>query len=137
MSQDKNQPLLLCVDDEEPGLMMRAALFASAGYGVFTATSGEAGIQAFVENDVSAVVLDYLMPGMNGEQVAAAMRQLKPTVPILLLSGCLSLPDDVFKLVDAFLPKGGSPEMLIETVRQLVEGAPAVAAIATASGGMA
>ena len=38
------------------------------------------------------------MPGMNGSQVAQALRQIKPEVPILLLSAYLSLPDDAQKM---------------------------------------
>src|SRR3954469_1150707 len=114
--------LILCVDDEVPGLELRSTLLAQAGYGVLTATSGEIAIHAFMENQVRCVVLDYLMPEMNGEEVAKAMRAIKPEVPILLLSGCLSLPNSVFKLVDAFLPKGASPDVLLNTVAQMANG---------------
>ena len=81
---------VLCIDDEVLGLEIRKVVFERAGYTVLTALEGNAAIKVFMENQIDAVVLDYAMPGMNGSQVARALRQLKPEVPILLLSAYLS-----------------------------------------------
>jgi response regulator RpfG family c-di-GMP phosphodiesterase len=48
----------LCIDDEEPGLVLRKALLESAGYRVLTARSGREGIRVFESNPVDAVVLE-------------------------------------------------------------------------------
>jgi len=41
---------------------------------------------------VDAVVLDYLMPGMDGEDTARCMRKVRSDIPIILSSGCLTVP---------------------------------------------
>jgi len=53
------------------------------------------------------------MPGMHGGQVARKMRQIKPEVPILLLSAYLDLPAEVTSLADLYMTKGeGAPALL-------------------------
>jgi CheY-like chemotaxis protein len=112
---------ILCVDDEALGLQIRRALLELAGYKVLTALDGRSGLVLFEDNTVHAVLLDYLMPEMDGGRVAAAMRTIKPRVPILLHSACVDLPQETIDLVDATLPKGEGPEMLISRLRLLIE----------------
>lgn len=105
--------LVLCVDDEVIGLKVRKILLERAGYRVLTALSGREGLEVFEREPVEAVVLDYSMPGMHGAEVAAAMRQTKPEVPILLLSAYVGLPEEVTNLVDLYMTKGeGAPVLL-------------------------
>jgi CheY-like chemotaxis protein len=65
--------MILCIDDEPVGLRVRKMLLESQGYKVLTATSGREGLQLFATHPVDAVVLDYTMPEMNGDQVAIAL----------------------------------------------------------------
>lgn len=105
--------LVLCVDDEKVGLQVRRMLLERAGYKVLTAHDGQSGIAAFESHPVEAVVLDYAMPGMHGGEVAARMRELKPQVPILLLSAYLGLPPEITQLVNVYMTKGeGAPALL-------------------------
>jgi CheY-like chemotaxis protein len=105
--------LILCVDDEVVGLRVRKILLERAGYNVLTAPDGSAGLELFASEPVSAVVLDYAMPGMHGGEVAKRMRDAKPDVPILLLSAYVGLPDEVTSLVDVYMTKGeGAPALL-------------------------
>jgi CheY-like chemotaxis protein len=69
---------------------------------------------------VEAVVLDYAMPGMNGDQVAAAMKRLKPEVKILLFSAYVDLPEEALKWVDKRAVKGVSPMSFLEDLQQLL-----------------
>jgi DNA-binding response OmpR family regulator len=66
------------------------------------------------------VILDYQMPYMNGEMVAAEMKKMNPRVPILMLSACESLPERALRLVDEFIPKGNPAEFLLLGVQQLL-----------------
>jgi CheY-like chemotaxis protein len=105
--------LVLCVDDELVGLQVRKLLLERAGYRVLTATDGLAGLEILANEQIEAVVLDYSMPGMHGGEVAAKMRQIKPTVPILLLSAYVGLSPEVTSLVDLYMTKGeGAPVLL-------------------------
>ncbi len=115
---------LLCVDDEAIGLKVRKIILERQGYQVLTAADGSAGLHAFADHEVDAVVLDYYMPpGMNGGDVAFEMKRTKPGVPIILLSAYMSFPEEVIDTVDAFIVKGDSPEVLIGKIAELTEAA--------------
>ena len=104
---------MLCVDDERVGLTVRRLLLERAGYRVLTAPDGPTGLEMFQRERVSAVVLDYSMPGMHGGEVAQRMRAAKPGVPILMLSAYVSLPTEVTSIVDLSMTKGeGAPAFL-------------------------
>lgn len=112
---------ILCVDDEALGLQIRRAILELVGYQVLTAQDGKTALNLFVDHSVHAVLLDYLMPEMDGGQVAAAMRSIKPGVPILLHSACVDLPPETIKLVNATVAKGEGPETLINRLQLLIE----------------
>lgn len=111
---------ILIIDDEAVGLQIRKWVLEAAGYRVLTAEDGRTGLRIFGGEAVDAVVLDYNMPEMNGGEVALAMRRVKPQIPIMLLSAYLNMPDEVIRLVDRFLPKGGGPRPLLRRLAELV-----------------
>lgn len=115
-----NGQIVLCVDDEAVGLKVRRILLERAGYTVLTASDGESGLEVFKANHVDAVVLDYSMPRMSGDQVARAMRQCKPDVPILLLSAYVGLHDEVRSIVDVYMTKGEGAPALLERLSKLL-----------------
>lgn len=116
----EGQHVILCVDDEAVGLRIRKLLLERAGYRVLTAEDGASGLEIFATQPVDAVVLDYLMPGMHGGEVAAHMRKAKPEVPILLLSAYLGLPAEVTALVDIYMTKGEGAPVLLQNVNHLL-----------------
>jgi PAS domain S-box-containing protein len=79
----------LVIDDEEPVRLVAAEMLASFGLSPSVAAGGEAGLAIFREDPaaIDVVVLDFLMPGMNGEQTLAALRAIRPDVRVLLVSG--------------------------------------------------
>jgi CheY-like chemotaxis protein len=95
-------------------------LLEHLGYRVLTANSGREGLALFATHPVTAVVLDYRMPEMDGGQVAAEIRRLKPDVKILLLSAYLDLPQELLNLVDGRVVKGTSPTAFLTALRQLL-----------------
>ena len=109
----ETQHLVLCVDDETIGLQVRRMLLERAGYRVLTALDGATGIELLANQPVEAVILDFAMPGMTGAEVAARMHEVKPEVPILMLSAYTSLPADVSDAVTLSMTKGeGAPALL-------------------------
>ena len=114
------QHLILCVDDEVNGLQLRKIILESSGYRVLIAASGAEGLKLFAEHSVELVVLDFLMPEMKGDEVAERMREMKPHVPIIMLSAYYDLPPRVDLLVDARIVKGESTQNLIDTVAKLL-----------------
>ena len=97
---------------------MRRLVFEALGYSVFTAASGEDALEVFAMYPVDAVVLDYLMPGMDGEETALCMRKVRCDIPIILSSGSLAVPERVLQLVSAAVGKTAKPEALIDAVAQ-------------------
>src|SRR5438552_1176727 len=83
----RRQETLLCIDDNQSSLNICKIILEDFGYKVLTASSAREGLEIFASHVIDAVILDYQMPEMNGELVAAEMRRTKPRVPILMLSG--------------------------------------------------
>lgn len=115
-------PTVLCVEDEHLQLQLRKAMFESAGFTTLLAQSGAEAIQVLRSHDLDAVVMDYWLSGMNGIAVAREMRKMRPRLPIVMLSGFASLPDETIGVVDAWYQKAESrPEDLIQQVRSLIQ----------------
>lgn len=112
---------ILCIDDEVLGLQIRRAVLEKAGFHVLTANNGPQGLLLFADHSVDAVLLDYLMPDMDGGSVAVLMRERKPRVPILLHTACVDVPQQIVGLVDSTLAKGEGPKVLISRLEQLIE----------------
>ncbi len=120
--KEPSQTTVLCVEDEEPQLKMRRALFESAGFEFLEARSGVEALELFRTHDISAVVLDYWMYGMNGLVIAQQMKRERPAIPIIMLSGWSSLPGETIGLVDAWLVKARvGPEDLLKEVTRLIK----------------
>jgi DNA-binding response OmpR family regulator len=113
--------IILCVEDEDSQLELRKMLFESAGFEFLGARKAVEALELFRTKDISAVVLDYWMSGMNGMEVATEMKRLHPRTPIVMLSGFPSLPGEGGGVVDAWLQKGRvQPDALIEQVSELI-----------------
>jgi len=116
----RRQKTLLCVDDNQSSLKICKIILEDSGYKVLTASSGREGLKVFGSNAIDAVILDYQMPEMNGELVAAEMKRTNPEIPILMLSGWVSLPESALRLVDEFVAKGDRVEFMLLTVQQVL-----------------
>jgi CheY-like chemotaxis protein len=111
---------ILCVDDETTGLSVRKMILESQGYRVVTAENGLDGLAIFSAEPIDLVILDYKMPGMNGDVVAETMKRLKPFIPILMLSAYVDLPKETLALVDRYLTKGDGPRIMLTAVAELL-----------------
>lgn len=80
-------PRLLVIDDEPALRTLLGDMLAACGYQADVAPDGAAGVARFKEQRYQVVITDLLMPGMNGLEVASALRALNPDVPIILLTG--------------------------------------------------
>jgi CheY-like chemotaxis protein len=115
---------ILCIDDHWNGLIGRKMLLEKNGYKVLEASGGDEGLKLFLSHRVDAVVLDYQMPGMNGDVVAAKMKRVKSHIPIMLLSTYGPLPKRKLKAVDTFLSKSQPPTILLSTLQSLLDNDP-------------
>ena len=115
-----NGPVILCVDDEAVGLLVRKQVLEAQGHHVFTAEIGPDALEIFSSEPVDLVILDYKMPGMTGDVVAERMKELKPSVPLLMLSAFVDLPRETLALVDPYLTKGEGPVVMLKAVAELL-----------------
>ena len=113
---------ILCIDDHWNGLIGRKMLLEQNGYEVLEASGGDEGLKLFLSRNVDAVVVDYQMPGMNGDVVAAKMKRVKSHVPIMLLSAYEPPPESKLTAVDTFLSKSRPPTILLNTLQHLLNG---------------
>jgi CheY-like chemotaxis protein len=107
------------VEGSRSGLTRRKRLLEENGYRVLT-TSGKDAAQAFASNPVDLVLLDDLVPRMNGEVAARSMRHTDPDVPIALLSNDQWAPIDDLPAIDSFLSKSEPTVTFLEKVDHLV-----------------
>jgi PAS domain S-box-containing protein len=83
------RPRALVVDDDEPVRLVTSELLRSMGYEAETAATGEAALAWFQAEDArfDLVLLDIVMPGIDGLETLRRLRALKPGVHVLLMSG--------------------------------------------------
>jgi len=111
---------ILCIDDHWSGLIGRKQLLEKNGYKVLEASGGDEALKLFRSKNVDAVVVDYQMPGMSGDVVAAKMKSINSRVPIMLLSAYGPLPKNKLRSVDSFLSKSQPPDVLVSTLQGLL-----------------
>ncbi len=112
--------VVLCLDDDLDGLVGREALLEQQGYDVLISTSPHEALKLFAACHLDAVVLDYQTPDMCGDAVALQMKQLKPDIPIMLLSADDDLDGEVLDRVDMFFSKRETPHKFLEAVEILL-----------------
>ena len=80
---------VLVVDDEEPIRQMLKKSLTYIGFQVLEASSGKEGIELYVRHrsDIRAVILDVIMPGMDGVAVYRELQKIDPEVTVIISSG--------------------------------------------------
>ena len=89
---------LLVIEDDENILTAINEYFSRAGYDVQTAEDGLAGVQAALNDRPDAIVLDLMLPKMDGLAVCRELREKAPYIPILMLTAKDDVVDKVLGL---------------------------------------
>jgi signal transduction histidine kinase len=110
---------ILCVDDEASGLKLRQLILERKGYLVSTAATVSEALALFKSTGIALVVTDHLLGRETGTAMAKEMKRLKPTVPIIVLSGETNTPEGI-ESSDAFISKAEGTESLLAMVTQLL-----------------
>src|SRR3989449_10376786 len=114
---------ILIIEDELP---MRTALkdcLEAEGYRVLTAADGESGLQRALAEKPDLILLDIMLPRLDGFALCAELRRLADPVPILMLTAKGQVEDRVTGLnagADDYLVKPFSTEELLARVRALL-----------------
>ncbi|MBB5171937.1 response regulator transcription factor [Texcoconibacillus texcoconensis] len=115
MNADK---ILIVEDEAELGELVRDYLTVE-GYQVILAYNGEEGLQLFYQEQPILVVLDIMLPHLNGTEVCRKIRQ-ESTVPILMMSAKQSDADKIIGLgigADDYITKPFSPGELVARIK--------------------
>lgn len=102
----ENNFVILCVDNESAVLQPLGIMLQRRGFRVVSAKDGPSAIGLFRQIKCDAVILDYVMPGMSGGEVAKVLREEDKTVPIILHTGYKEIHDPLLANVTCTLPKG-------------------------------
>ncbi len=116
-------PTLLVIDDEEVICRGCQRVLSSQGYQVDTTVEAHKGLTLASENDYDAILLDITMPRMDGIEFLEKLRETKPDVPVIFITGHPTIPNaaSAVRLRAAdYITKPFSPEAITQSVRRLV-----------------
>ncbi|UCM99173.1 response regulator [Sulfurimonas sp. SWIR-19] len=82
---------ILCVDDDKNVIEIYTSLFCMFFKNVYTAYDGMEGFELFQKESIDIVLTDYSMPLMTGLQMTQKIREVDPSIPIILLTGLENL----------------------------------------------
>ena len=114
---------LLIVDDDRDIRELLVYDIKSSGYMVDSAEDGEEGLKKAVQNNYDLILLDVMMPKMNGYDVCKNIRLVKPKVPILMLTakGTISDKTEGFDVgADDYLVKPFDIQEVLLRIRALL-----------------
>jgi DNA-binding response OmpR family regulator len=78
---------ILLVDDEKEFISALAERLKLRGFEVETSPDGEKGLTMIRSQAFDIVVIDLMMPGMNGLEALAEIKRIRPELPVILLTG--------------------------------------------------
>lgn len=116
------EKILVIDDDEKITSMLRRSL-AFEGYIVFTANHGMDGLKQILEHEPDAIILDVMMPQLDGWEVVRRIREGGTTIPVLMLTAKDEIADRVKGLdsgADDYLVKPFALEELLARIRVLL-----------------
>ncbi|GAA3949358.1 response regulator transcription factor [Chitinophaga oryziterrae] len=130
------QMKLLLIEDEPSVVSFIRRYLTEAGYDVSVALDGQSGLEMATDNTFQLIILDVMLPGMNGIAVCKQLRKQQNTTPILMLTALGSTENVVTGLdsgADDYLVKPFKQAELLARIRSLLrrqpEATPAAASI--------
>ena len=114
---------VLIIEDEEAILLALEDDLRAEGYAVASATDGPSGLRMAEEHAFDLIVLDIMLPGMNGFEVCKRLRQNGVTTPILILTAKSQEIDKVLGLelgADDYVTKPFSRRELLARVKAIL-----------------
>ena len=122
----RGKEMVLLVDDEETITEIMEKALTLTGYRVLPARGGEEAIELYKKNQnrIDLVVLDMIMPGMNGGKVFDRLREMNPGVKVILSSG-YSMDGEASQIMDrgcsGFIQKPFGIKELSQKIREVLD----------------
>jgi len=122
----KDKPVILVVDDQPQNIELLEAYLVPQNYEVVTAASGEKALEKLSGNPIDLILLDVMMPGMDGFEVTRRIRQddQHRLLPIILVTALRDMEDRVKGIeagCDDFISKPFDKMELLARVRSLLK----------------
>ncbi|HUT52801.1 MAG TPA: adenylate/guanylate cyclase domain-containing protein [bacterium] len=122
----KDKPVILIVDDQPNNIELVEAILAPAGFEIVTAASGEEALGQFAGNKIDLILLDVMMPGMNGYEVCKRVKRDLRNIflPIIMLTALDNMEAKIKGLeagADDFLNKPFQKIELVARVKNLLK----------------
>jgi two-component system, cell cycle sensor histidine kinase and response regulator CckA len=120
--------LVLVIDDESAMREITRQALESYGYTVATAHDGTEAVAMFAEHgdEVAAVIVDVMMPFMDGAATVKALRRMDPGVKVIVISGVMAGSDGTTGMngmrLEAFLAKPFTAQVLLQTLARVLDG---------------
>jgi CheY-like chemotaxis protein len=116
---------ILLLDDNAIQAATRQSILKRAGYGVTAALSPLRALEQFrgggFPGEISAVITDHMMPGMNGAEFVRELRKIHPEMPVIVISGLEEAQDEYEGLNVRFLLKPLPPDQLLANIHDLLD----------------
>jgi CheY-like chemotaxis protein len=121
-----HKPKILCVDDDPTGLALLAHALSPVDCEVFKAVSGREALEVIARESVDLVLLDILMPGMDGYEVCRAIKGVERTrnIPVVMITALISKEDRIKGIeagAEEFLTKPFDPVEVRARVNMLLK----------------
>lgn len=117
-------PMVLVIDDEDVVLDSCRRILEKEGIRTITAINGEEGLQRVRESRPDLVFVDLKMPGISGLEVIGGIREIDPSIVVIVITGYSTVASAVDSLKSGaydFLPKPFTPEEFRLIVRRGLE----------------
>ncbi len=116
---------ILLVDDDPEALKLIGLMLGRAGYAVITADSGRVALEKAVSEHPDVIILDVMMPDIDGYQILSRLRQIPATasIPVMIFTAKTSVNDKIAGFqagADDYLTKPVHPAQLISHVESLI-----------------
>jgi DNA-binding NtrC family response regulator len=115
---------ILMIDDEEVLREVLETLLQREGFDTLTAATGEEGVTLLDTEEADLVVLDMMLPGMNGIETMRMIRESHPTLPIIIITAYSSIDGAIQAMKEGayhYIPKPFKNEEVVLTVRKALE----------------
>jgi DNA-binding response OmpR family regulator len=116
---------VLLIDDSPLQLRVREAVLRDAGFEVCIATTAESAHALLrsgpIGDSVGVIVTDHMLPGASGADFVRQLRQIKPTVPVIVITGLPEAESQYTGLNVVFRQKPCPPSELIALVRDCMK----------------
>ncbi len=121
----KSNPLVLVVDDELHMCNALSRILKQEGYTVITASNGKTALQLTKENTPDLILLDLMMPGIDGREVCQTVREFSMTISIVYFTAKIE-PDsltlkELRSEADAYIAKPATSKKILSTVSRVLE----------------